>query len=696
MGRPRKLSNSTVATVEAELIPYTNETSVLDPPKEGDNYDDFIYVLEHVAVYDKHGGMANLLSVAFDGPFTVRGMIRVEKANKSQFLKTTPKTQYISITGCTHYSVGVGDNRSPCIWAGGKCGWYEIRPPMPAYSPIYEKMNQAVSLYFLMQDVHSEYEDEERERRARLKPRGRKATKREIFANFDEDTMFLKYAVLVGDGCFRDEVIAACDEHAPFLISQFFYDERPGNQDKFGWPSTAFYRWLTARHPDIVEKVRNPALAKKKSDAAPAAPVLAYDPPSRKALAPRQAPANATVESPAPVDTELPDAADVEEKDFAPVRRRTRRSQSSEQHQPRPSPKRASTQASSPPNVSEVDHPMEEIPEVLETTETTLVEDPPAVTEDTIMEDESSQTIPQLLRQAVEYLMETYSKDISKVTYSWVKSHLYYKHRMKEYNTSNTILELYAAELLPLLDPAVWGVSQFYTTLGQLAVLPRPDPGELTEAVIRHNLQRRTAAANQGQPRGPRKTIETPDRTVSRAQGGKTSGLRPSYKRNISDLEAQANPRGSKAGKHSHSIDEVMEAEQSDVVEDSSDDDDDSAETPVPVKVVLEAERLPDFTPKGPNGAWVCDQADECVFVERNPQDADGQARIQDHIREEHEEQGQAERINLALMEGGRGHLPIDHLLEKIRKLGAKVEEREGVLVNDNLMKKPVKRRLLI
>lgn len=120
---------------------------------------------------------------------------------------------------------------------------------MPAYSPIYEKMNQAVSLYFLMQDVHNEYEATERERRSKLKPRSRKPTKREIFANFDEDTMFLKYAVLVGDGSFRDEVIAACDEHAPFLISQFFSDERLPKEERIDWLATTFYRWLTARHP---------------------------------------------------------------------------------------------------------------------------------------------------------------------------------------------------------------------------------------------------------------------------------------------------------------------------------------------------------------------------------------------------------------------------------------------------------------
>jgi hypothetical protein len=586
-------------------------------------------------------------------------------------LRTTPKTQHISITGCTHFSVGLGENRSPCIWAGGKCGWYEIRPPMPAYSPIYEKMNQAVSLYFLMQDVHNEYEAAERERRSKLKPRSRKPTKREIFANFDEDTMFLKYAVLVGDGSFRDEVIAACDEHAPFLISQFSYDKREGGTD---WPATTFYRWLTARHPvrhlfpsqspsfsanmwhqDIVEKMRNAELDKKPDTAAPAEEV--DDPPPTKALAATQAPAKTTVESP---DIELPDAARVQTKDFAPARRRTRRSQSSEQHQLKVSPKRASTQASPPPDVIE-DHPMDEIPEVLETTEPAPPEEPPAVAKDTVMEDASSLTTVQLLLQAVNNLPVEHSKDFNKVTFSWIRSHLYYKHKMKDYAAPSTILELHAAELHPLLDTTVWGASQFYAALGQIASRPRPNPGDFTEEKVRHCLQRRVQAPVPGLPRGPRKTVETPDRKVMRAQGGKTSGLRPSFKRNISDTDSEMNPHGSKAAKHSHSLDFTQEEDHSDIAEDNSDGEEDGVETPIPLKVILEAEKLPDFTPKGPNGAWVCDQAEQCVFVERNPEDADGQARIQEHIRDEHENQGQAERINLALMEGGRGHLPIEY-----------------------------------
>lgn len=90
MGRPRKSSTSTVATVDAELIAYNAETAVMVAPGPDDNDWDITYVLEEVAVYSKMGRMANLLNVAFDGPFTVRGTIKVEKDIRSRCMLPQP------------------------------------------------------------------------------------------------------------------------------------------------------------------------------------------------------------------------------------------------------------------------------------------------------------------------------------------------------------------------------------------------------------------------------------------------------------------------------------------------------------------------------------------------------------------------------------------------------------------------------
>ena len=85
MGRRRRWSNSTVATVDEETICYLNETAVLKKISPEDNAwesNDFSFVLEDVSVYNKKGELGNLLSVAFDGPFTVRGHIVPEDDQK--------------------------------------------------------------------------------------------------------------------------------------------------------------------------------------------------------------------------------------------------------------------------------------------------------------------------------------------------------------------------------------------------------------------------------------------------------------------------------------------------------------------------------------------------------------------------------------------------------------------------------------
>lgn len=57
-----------------------------------------------------------------------------------------------------------------------------------------------------------------------------------------------KYATRIGDGSTLEEVIARCDEHAPFLISQCTSD-----LSELDWPTTPFYQWIIKRH-DVSER----------------------------------------------------------------------------------------------------------------------------------------------------------------------------------------------------------------------------------------------------------------------------------------------------------------------------------------------------------------------------------------------------------------------------------------------------------
>lgn len=82
--------------------------------------------------------------------------------------------------------IGEGAEKTPCVWAGGRCGWYEIRPPSVEYTPIYTRMAEAVSLYYNMLDVHIAFEEPFRRKK------GRKLSRAEIYDRLDPDTMFFK------------------------------------------------------------------------------------------------------------------------------------------------------------------------------------------------------------------------------------------------------------------------------------------------------------------------------------------------------------------------------------------------------------------------------------------------------------------------------------------------------------------------
>ncbi|CRK31964.1 hypothetical protein BN1708_005602 [Verticillium longisporum] len=676
MGRKRRSSNSTVATVDEDTITYAKETSVLKLAVLDENSEEETYVLEDVTVYGKDGQMANLLSVYFDGPVVVRGFIKADEGQQNMFRKRTTKSAYIEITDCVRYSVGIaeGEEKSPCVWAGGKCGWFEIRPPSIDYTPIYNKMAQAVSLYYNMLEVHDAHREAVKLKKGKRK--GKRPSNEEVFKSLDVDTMFFQYAVIAGDGSLYHEVIDACDEHASFLIAHCYEEE------DFDWTHTTFFVWLTQRHKELTAKVEEIEKKKKMGIINPAAEGVvttqqtsAADPPSQKALS-RTSQRRAT-RSTSAADEE------VDTQDFAP-QRTSRRSKSTEQ-------------ASAAPVADVMD--IDPQPK----TQENPLDDP--VEAGGIAEDDT-RSPGQRLADAFEFVRSYHNIPPQKMTLASMKSQVYYKYKMKTYEAPAEIFSYYASELLPLLDEQVWGASALYRVIKEAAERPRITPTLFEPALINEYTTPRaknpaagTAIEHHRKPIGKSPSMghnmETPPRKVGRPSG-KMSGLRPSFKRALSDYDSE-DSRAAKVAKTAHIVDDEEDNSESDTEEDEEEDL--AADGPPPVKVVIRTETLLDTTPKGPHGTWVCDQEDDCDFVERNPGDSDGRERIQQHIKDAHYEEQDEHMLsimNLAKLEGGKGHLPVDHLLEKIRAMGEKTSQNQQKTINGQTVPQPIKRRLLI
>lgn len=250
------------------------------------------------------------------------------------------------------------------------------------------------------------------------------------------------------------------------------------------------------------------------------------------------------------------------------------------------------------------------------------------------------------------------------------------------------VLHYNAAALLQNLDKDRFQTLQLWSYLEDLAQKPfNPRAIKLSEfpyrLVRREKINRSSKnpvpSAVEGDsspfetddpPRPIGKTVKLPGR-----RPGKTSSLRTvasSKKRTFAEIGDDSEPDSESSGlKRSHYFSDREEEREEEQEEDVSMQESTGAGTPIdavqttplrsenpePIQIVIRTEKIPSTVPRGPGDAWTCDQ-DGCAYIVRGG-DADGcQARIQKHF-EEHQEQ--TKRLNLAVTESSRGHMPIKY-----------------------------------
>ncbi|KXH59210.1 hypothetical protein CSAL01_08295 [Colletotrichum salicis] len=642
-GRRRRTSDSTTGTVEPDRRAYSKELSILKrfDPVEGDMLQTF--VLEDAMVCDKKGNPVELFTVNTQGPFTVRGRVIIDGPQTARAVKPSTKSALIETHECTRYAIGVSNNGYGA-WAGGAAGWYEIRPPSAAYKAIFDHTIEGVSVYYSILDIIEEHAAAKTNEKGPKKKKGKETdVTTNASAAMTIETLLFKYAVAMGDGATLDEVEQRCDDHASFLISHFY--EEP----EFDWVPTLFFKWMTERHPDIHKKVLElrakklagfkPGLSIPEETEAVVTPTLSDEPPAQKALSKRKQRGTPGGDS------------QTDSHDFA-LSARDMRSRS-----------RGKTKTQSPPAPEPLAEAMavDEIPEVPHQTE--LVQ---------TVHDRSN--VDALLEAIDDIKLE--AEPLSKAAFSKVSSKLYYKYKVKAYLGAADILKYYAKELVERLDQDEWRGSGFWKTLEESAQAPRislshVELNQIPDCLIRRKAKEISIPRNhrpslsQEAQRGA-DVATPPPRRVGRP-AGKMSGLRlagTGGKRRFDSGDETPESISRQIAKRFHAGDDSDEDE---VMNDgsSSEDDDssvDSAESPTALKVVVRAENIPTTIPKGPNGTWVCDE-DDCGFVERNPDTEDGRLRINEHMQDAHyhEDENQVQRINLAVTEGDKNHLPIEY-----------------------------------
>ncbi|RYP91446.1 hypothetical protein DL770_002385 [Monosporascus sp. CRB-9-2] len=691
VGRPRKQrapSVSTVATVDDNAIRYLRESTVLKPVPASAHTDDWpCFLLADATVYHRNGSMANLLHVDLEGPLIVRGRLEVDKDQERYLVHRASKSKspWIQIQSSTSFSIGQKDDHGlpiPVLWASGESGWFEI-VPSDRYKAIGDIMFQGIDLHYSILD---QYEN------ALVKLHRKKKNRAKTLQHVELplDDLLFHYAVAIGDGITLHEARQRCGEQAIFLLSHFPKE-------------TSFYGWLAGQFPDIVKRLaeKDPATAQEPAEsthpmlrAASSFLEIPDTTPQDHTIAPRASTQRSTRNSVTVKREPVDFSSDGQQASNNKVTRTKRRS---------------------PMDVKPANADIEML-------------DASASVPSSFKAATSSPGLPVLL----DTLQEIRNSTLELLGDGKNKRHpdhilpgtwhykIYLACKIKHRQGGAEVCEYWARDLVRLLGPE-WRQSEFYKWVKANAnAKPKFEYSTETECVDlrrRNARQPKVTTEEKGQPShtgkqpapvpAPEPAGKQPPKKRGRPSG-KAAGLRPSLgskkrPRAEADLDGDDDDEMDLGGydpKKTTKKSKYFSDDDADAASSTAEDDEEAKPGSVPLtRLVIRAEKLPSTTPKGPNQTWTCGEPD-CGYVVRGADEEEGQNLISAHY-EEHEREARDEaeeaalkRVNLAVQESG-GHLPINHLLDKIRSMGDRVQQRNEGL-NGEVLPQPIKRTLLV
>lgn len=281
-----------------------------------------------------------------------------------------------------------------------------------------------------------------------------------------------------------------------------------------------------------------------------------------------------------------------------------------------------------------------------------------------------------LLLEVLEEILEAHGGYTQGLGEGKLHSELYMRCSIRQYNGAREITHFYAKSLLEEL-PQKWNSSPFWNWL--TSVVDRPlqnihlTTDQITSVRRRKKLEKSSSKPKYDRedethaPRGAGK--RWPPSTLTPRTGilaPSTGGKRPAVYHSGDDDD-----RARKAARTSQdSADEDDEDENEDTDDDDTSDDAEipastnaalATPTPAPpletARLVVRAERIPSMSPSGPNGTWRCEE-DSCNYIVRSAEEPEGKDLIEKHFQDH---ANRAEKMNLAVSEGTRGHMPIKY-----------------------------------
>ncbi|KAM0722358.1 hypothetical protein Q7P37_001799 [Cladosporium fusiforme] len=168
-------------------------------------------------------------------PLTLTGFLQpLPKAQAHLQLKpTTQRAPLIEISDVRTFSYGQFEDGNIGLWAGGKAGWYALKPAR-GYRSIWNEMVQSVDIFYWIVDAYRE------------ERRGSDRKNAQLLPEYTVEELFDKYAEeVIEDSHGRDEAAQVLYEHKDFLLASML-----AGKEGIAWAKNPLYTHLSQRFPE--------------------------------------------------------------------------------------------------------------------------------------------------------------------------------------------------------------------------------------------------------------------------------------------------------------------------------------------------------------------------------------------------------------------------------------------------------------
>lgn len=220
-----------------KAIPEADILAPRDPALDNSSDDWPEFELKDVRVHrpKEPSQLMSLLDAAVHYPVTIIGHLEPLPKDQAhlQLQSTTKRAPVIEITGVRTFSYGQFEDGNIGLWAGGKAGWFALKPAR-AYKSIWSGMVESVNIFYWIVDAYREKRRKGNWKTAPLMP------------DYTAEELFDKYAdEVLEDAKGGNEAAQVVHEQRNFLLASML-----AGKEGIAWTKNPLYQHLSQQFPE--------------------------------------------------------------------------------------------------------------------------------------------------------------------------------------------------------------------------------------------------------------------------------------------------------------------------------------------------------------------------------------------------------------------------------------------------------------